>query len=313
MSRAPATRRKTAQRPAPSGAKRRRPARAKRASVLDRAVAALPVSEHTLRRIVAWVILGVALVAALFVSSLFGLPQAAYAGLAEGVGRAGLRVGQIEVQGLKRMDRMSVYAMALDQQSRAMPLVDLGEVRKRLLNYGWIEDARVSRRLPDTLVIDIVERKPAAIWQNHGQLMLIDAKGVLLEPVSPQHMPNLPLVIGDGANEHTPQFNQLMEAAPALKPLVRAATWIGDRRWDLTFNTGERLQLPEGQAPAARALAKFAELDGTQGLLGKGYIRLDMRDPTRLVVRMPDQADKVIDGGGAIPQNKGAGSSSPQA
>src|SRR3546814_7790920 len=46
------------------------------------------------------------------------------------------------------------------------------------------QDARVSRRLPDTLVVDIVERTPAAIWQHNGRLSLIDKKGVVLEPVT---------------------------------------------------------------------------------------------------------------------------------
>ena len=32
-------------------------------------------------------------------------------------------------------------------------------IRDRLLRFGWVKDARVSRRLPDTLVIDIVERQ----------------------------------------------------------------------------------------------------------------------------------------------------------
>src|SRR3546814_20249264 len=80
-----------------------------------------------------------------------------------------------------------------------MPLVDLEEVRLKLLRYGWIEDAHVSRRLPDTLLIQIDERTPAAIWQDNGQLTLIDASGVLLEPVSPAAMPPLPLLIGEGA------------------------------------------------------------------------------------------------------------------
>src|SRR3546814_6388774 len=74
------------------------------------------------------------------------------------------------------MDKMTFYAVALDQQSRAMPLVDLEEVRQKLLRYGWIEDAHVSRRLPDTLLIQIDERTPAAIWQDNGQLTLIDAR-----------------------------------------------------------------------------------------------------------------------------------------
>ena len=41
----------------------------------------------------------------------------------------------------------------------------------------------MSRRFPDTLVIDIVERKPAALWQDEDRLTLIDAEGVVLDRV----------------------------------------------------------------------------------------------------------------------------------
>ena len=67
------------------------------------------------------------------------------------------------------MERLPVYAVALDQDSMAMPLVDLEDTRARLLRFGWVKEARVSRRLPDTLVVDIVERQPAAIWQHNQQ------------------------------------------------------------------------------------------------------------------------------------------------
>ena len=76
-----------------------------------------------------------------------------------------------------------------------------------------------------------------------------------------------------------------MEAAPALKPMVKAASWIGNRRWDLLFDTGEKLQLPEGEEAAAAALVKFAELDTEKRLLGRGIISFDMRDPDKLVYR----------------------------
>ena len=261
--------------------------KAKRIGLLDRALAALPVSEEMLRRTATGAILTGSLAVLLFVGSWFGIPGLVGTGLAEGVGRAGFRVDQVEVTGVKRMDYATVYAIATDQKSRAMPLVNLNQVRDRLLDYGWIADARVSRRLPNTLTIDIVERKPAAIWQNNGQLMLIDAAGVLLEPVSPGAMPDLPLVIGDGANAQEPAYQRLLEAAPALRPRIQAAVWIGDRRWDLLFDSGERLQLPEGEAAAMRALGKFAALDGKDRLLGRGYLRFDMRDPVKLVVRMP--------------------------
>lgn len=296
MSRKPASR--TLKRK-PQTSRARKPV--KRVGVMDRAVAALPVSEHVLRKAAGWGMFGVAMAVLVGMASILGIPGAVGTAVAEGIGRAGFRVDQIEVTGLKRMDRMSVYAVALDQRSRAMPLVDLATVRGRLLDYGWIADARVSRRLPDTLVVDIVERQPVAIWQSNGQLMLIDEAGVLLEPVSPDAMPALPLVIGEGANAQEPAYQALMQAAPALKPLIKAATWVGGRRWDLTFASGERLALPEGEAASAKALAKFAELDSRDRLLGRGYIRFDMRDPARLVLRMPNGvADKTtITGNGA--------------
>lgn len=164
----------------------------------------IPVSDETVRRgVTATVATGV-LVGGFAVLNLFGIPGAVGVWAAESAGRAGFRVEQIEITGLKRMDRMSVYAVALDQQSRAMPLVDLQAVRGKLLEYGWIKDAHVSRRLPDTLLIAVEERAPSAIWQSNGRLTLIDAGGVPLEPVKPENMPDLPLVIGQGANCRKP-------------------------------------------------------------------------------------------------------------
>ena len=267
-------------RPAP---RRRQPV--KRATLSERLLAKLPVSEETVKKAVTWTILGGAGAAALALATWVGVPGMIGTAIAEQAGHAGFRVQQIEVTGLKRMDRMTVYAVALDQQSRAMPHVNLEDVRAKLLRYGWIKDAHVSRRLPDTLLVDIEERSPAAVWQDNGQLTLIDAGGVLLEPVRPEAMPDLPLIIGPGANLQEPGYQALLSAAPALKPRVKAATWIGNRRWDLTFDSGETLALPEDGAPAA--LMKFAAMDGSRPLLGRGWLRFDMRDPAKLVARRP--------------------------
>lgn len=260
-----------------------------RVSMIDRTIAALPISEATLHRVATWTITG-AVIAGLGTMAVWaGVPSAIGTAMAEGVGRAGFRVDKIELTGLSRMDRMSVYAVALDQQSRAMPLVRLEDVRAKLLQYGWVQDAHVSRRLPDTLLVHIVERKPTAVWQDKGQLSLIGSDGVWLEPVRPDAMPDLPLVIGPGANTQEAAYQKLLSAAPALRPIVKAATWVGNRRWNLTFESGETLALPEGEKAAATALTKFAQLDGVKPLLGKGWLRFDMRDPSKLVARKPGE------------------------
>lgn len=275
----------TIRRGTPARGRRPAPRRKQRVSWGDRILGWLPVSEETLRRTVTWSLIAGVLAAGFGVASMLGVPGAVGMAAAEAAGRAGFKVEQIEITGLKRMDRMSVYAVALDQQSRAMPLVDLESVRQKLLQYGWVEDAHVSRRLPDTLLVEIVERTPVAIWQAHGQLTLIDATGVPLEPVRPDAMPDLPLVIGRGANVQEAGYQTLLAQAPALKPLVRAASWVGNRRWDLLFTTGETLMLPEGDDRAAKALVKFAEMDGADRLLGSSWVRFDMRNDGQMLAR----------------------------
>src|SRR3546814_183805 len=66
-------------------------------------------------------------------------------------------------------------------------------------------------------------------------------------------------------------------------------TWVGNRRWDLRFRSGETLSLPEGEAEAKAAIAKFAHMDGANRLPGRGILRFDMRDPSRFVLRLPHE------------------------
>jgi len=232
--------------------------------------------------VVALVVAGVILAAILA----FRLPQLAAAGIGEGLGTAGFTMRRVEIKGAERVSRLAIYNVAFDQPSMALPMIDLEATRERLLQFGWIREARVSRRWPDTLVVDVIERQPAAIWQNGGRLSIIDAEGVVLEPVRVEAMPELPLVIGDAANRQVPALGALLERAPRLRPLIAGASWVGQRRWDLRFSGGEVLMLPEGDEAAARAIQRFALMDQQDPLLGRGFVRIDMRDPRRTYVRI---------------------------
>src|SRR3546814_14994284 len=72
----------------------------------------------------------------------------------------------------------------------------------------------------------------------------------------------------------------------SLKAEMTDAVWIGGRRWDIRFRSGETLALPEGDAAAIRALKLFAKLDGAQGLLKRGFVRFDMPLPDKMVIRV---------------------------
>ncbi len=265
-----------------------------RVSVPKKLAARLPVKEAQANKLAGWAFALFAL--AVTGAALVALDVPAKIGIAAGeaVGDAGFRVRSVDVQGIKRMDPRPVYEIALDQKTTAMPLLDVAAIRQRLLEYGWVKDARVSRRFPDTLVIDIVERKPAALWQDEDRLTLIDAEGVVLDRVPVSQMPDLPLLIGKGANSHAIALDRLLSQAPALKAQLVSATWVGERRWDLSFQSGETVALPEGDQAATAALARFAKMDKSAGLLGRGILRFDLRIPGKMTVRLPREPGEPI-------------------
>jgi cell division protein FtsQ len=255
---------------------------------------ALPLPAETIRRVSWYILLAMLLALAVAIASAMQVPQLVGTAAGQAVGEAGFAVKKVEIKGLNRMQQLPVYSVALDQDSMAMPLIDLEETRARLLRFGWVQDARVSRRLPDTLVVDIVERTPAAVWQHNQQLSLIDREGVVLEAVPVDAMPDLPLVIGPAANLQTFAFDDLMIAAPHLKPQIASASWVGGRRWDLRFQSGEVLALPEGRETAQRALTKFARMDKMTQLLGRGLVRFDMRVPGKFIVRVSSEPGSIV-------------------
>jgi cell division protein FtsQ len=238
------------------------------------------------RRIGGWIFLGMAVTAAFAALLVFRVPQLTAAALSSTVGQAGFTMSRVEIRGERHVSRLDIYNIAFDQNQTPMPSVDLDAIRARLLEIGWIKEARVSRRLPDTIVVEVVERRPVAIWQNDGQLSLIDGEGIVLEPVRVEAMPDLMLVVGVGANRHLGELNALLEAAPHLRAQVAGATWVGGRRWDLRFHTGETLALPEGNPESRRAITRFAGMDQQMQLLGRGFVRFDMRNPRQMTVRV---------------------------
>jgi len=274
-----------------------RKAKARTNSLIDALMRVLPFTEEQLHKAFLVLILAAAAGIAWLVASLAGVPAMAGQQLAFAAADAGYEVSRVEVRGVERMNELKVYERVLGEKERAMPLVDLHALRGSLMELPWVEDARVSRQLPDTIVVDIVEREPHAVLRKPDRLVLIDATGHELEPVSEADAKGMLQISGPGARAQVEALSELLDAAPALRPQVSAAEWVGNRRWNLTFKTGQVLALPQGDEDSAGALMSFARLDGVNRLLGGKVVAFDMRNPDRIYMRVPGRAQQTLESG----------------
>jgi cell division protein FtsQ len=196
---------------------------------------------------------------------------------------AGFRLAHVHVQGASVMAQGDVMRAAQLYRDQPIFAVDLARVRTSVETVGWVKEARVIRLLPDTLVIVVTERDAQAVWQAGGRTVVIDRKGRIIREADPAKFPELPLVVGQGANVALSGIMAPVMQRPRLRSRIEALVRVDQRRWDLRLKDGSIIQLPA--IGEEEALMQLDELDRRQKILELGFARIDLRDPDMIAVR----------------------------
>ena len=276
-----------------SRASKARAAQRQSKGVVNTALSALPISQKQLQGGFLALILAGAAALAWWVASAAGVPALLHQQLAATAGSAGFQMRTIDLTGVERMNRLKIYEEVMEYRGTPMPLLDLAAIRADLNRMPWVAEARVSRQLPDKLVIDIEERTPHAVLVKPDRLVLIDRNGIELDPIAEDDAQGMLRISGAGAADSIDSLDRVLAAAPALQPQIKSAHRIGERRWNIVFKTGQILALPQGEEDASEAFIDFAKLDGLYRLLGGKATVIDLRVPDRYVLREPGRADRL--------------------
>jgi cell division protein FtsQ len=202
----------------------------------------------------------------------------------------GLRVADIRVEGRETTDRETILEALGARPGTPILAVDPARAKQRLESLPWVRSALIERRLPDTLYVRLVERKPLALWQHAGKIELIDRVGAVIPVSRLDQFAKLPLVVGADAASHASELLTMLESEPYLAARVTAAVQVGGRRWNLRVDRSIDVLLPADD-PAA-AWADLARLERSSTILKRDVRAIDMRLPDRLVVRVAPEPPK---------------------
>jgi cell division protein FtsQ len=107
------------------------------------------------------------------------------------------RVSDVRVEGAHYLDAARVMQVAGLAPGQDLFALDLARARQALLLDPRVARAEVSRRLPFGVRVRIVERQPVLLV-SHGVPWEIDSAGVLLPPLQPGVVADVPLLVGAG-------------------------------------------------------------------------------------------------------------------
>ncbi len=204
---------------------------------------------------------------------------------------AGFRITAVTINGRKQLTQDEVLAIGGVNGRSSLLFLDAASVRDSLKANPWIADATVLKFYPGALQINITERKAFALWQENGKLSVIADDGAVLEPYVTRRFASLPLVVGKGAESRAKDFLALVEEYPVVNSQLKAAIFVGERRWNLLFKDGLDIRLPEEDV--GNALKTLVRLDKDDRLLSRDITAIDMRLPDRLTVRLSEDAAKA--------------------
>jgi cell division protein FtsQ len=250
-----------------------------------------------LRRFGVWIGVPVLLAAGIYGAAQLGrspIGQAALQHAADrmldGTARLGLVVADIKVEGRETTDRETIVTALGAGLGTPILAMSPRRAKDQLETLPWVRSAVVERRLPDTLYVRLIERRPLALWQHGGKLELIDHEGTVIPVTRLDRFAKLPLVVGQHAAARAAALLDMLASEPDLASRVTAAIRVGDRRWNLRIDNAIDVLMPA--EAAASAWTQLARLERSSAILKRDVQTVDVRLPDRLVLRVNPEAPK---------------------
>jgi len=206
-------------------------------------------------------------------------------------GSLGFSVEDVLVVGRSQTERDTLLEAV--KLARGAPILayDLEAARRRIEVLPWIRTASVERMLPNTILLNIEERQPLALWQKKGRFHLIDNEGEVILKKGLERFSDLIVVVGEDAPEFTAGLLAVLHTQPSLMDKVESAVRVGGRRWNIRLRGGIDVRLPAENETAA--WNRLAEYENSHGVLARDVRILDLRLPDRLIVRKASEQEST--------------------
>jgi cell division protein FtsQ len=203
------------------------------------------------------------------------------------VAEAGFGISEIHLSGNSRVPPETILAALGMQPGGSIFAADLPAARARILALDWIASADVVRRYPGAITVNVVEKRPFALWQSPDGIAVVERSGTLITTQDIENFRRLPKLVGAGAPGAAADMVEAVMAHRAIDSRIAVYEFVSQRRWNLILNNGVVVKLPESGWPK--------QLDALEHLIvDDGILE---RDVTEIDLRSPDQYFFVLRGG----------------
>ena len=140
------------------------------------------------------------------------------------------------------VDNKEIKKLLSPFNNKSLILLKDEEIKQALLKNSLIESFKIKKKYPNTLKIQIFEKKPIAVLQNKKQKFLLSEKIDLIEFKYFQKNENLPYVFGN--KEKFKIFYLNLKKINFPLEVINKYTLFETNRWDIETKDNKVIKLP---------------------------------------------------------------------
>ena len=162
--------------------------------------------------------------------------------------------------------------------------LDINHIQKIINQIDSVESSNVRIKDSGVLLVEVIERKPVAVYRENDDLTLIDLKGYKINNIfSRNDRKDLPLIVGTEGNYQVKEALEIYQLLSIYLNEIRGLIRIGERRWDIIFKNNKRIKLPEKYPK--RSLRKFLSSDKSYLISSNDFVIIDLRFTNKIILR----------------------------
>ena len=163
---------------------------------------------------------------------------------------------------------------------------DKDHAKSLLEQVGWVKRANIKKIYPNTLIINIIETDPFAIYYDNQNNYLIDIDGQIISSNPDINVyKNLLIVRGEEAKT---KLNEIIKEIniyfPDVRNRINELEFIEKRRWNLFLSGNLLIKLPDTEIK--ESLNNLKKLFEDKQVLESNIIEVDLRIKGRAVIKV---------------------------
>ena len=163
---------------------------------------------------------------------------------------------------------------------------DKDHAKSLLEQVGWVKRANIKKIYPNTLIINIIEADPFAIYYDNQNNYLIDIDGQIIYSNPDINVyKNLLIVRGEEAKT---KLNEIIKEIniyfPDVRNRINELEFIEKRRWNLFLSGNLLIKLPD--TDVKESLNNLKKLFEDKQVLESNIIEVDLRIKGRAVIKV---------------------------